>query len=64
MRLPWQFDQERWRREHRWDVLGRYNAEVSRGIVHTPECEAAMSREQAAFDAEHGRPGPMRWWVR
>lgn len=43
------FDQE-----HRWDALGRYNAERHRGIVHRPDWEARMRAEQMAFDVEHG----------
>lgn len=43
---------ERWDREHRWHYLGTYNSELSRGIVHTPEYDALMADQQAAFDAE------------
>lgn len=32
------------------ETLGRYNAEVSRGIVHTPECAARMAEMQRRFD--------------
>ncbi len=35
----------------RWDLLATYNAEVDRGLVHTPEWANAMHAEQAAFDA-------------
>lgn len=38
--------------EHRWDALGRYNAERSRGLVHTPEWAAVMAKEQEEFDRE------------
>ena len=43
---------QRYHREHRWDALGRYNSERARGIVHTPEWEARMAEEQAAFERE------------
>lgn len=36
----------------RWAALATYNAECSRGIIHTPEYQARMAREQALFDAE------------
>jgi hypothetical protein len=45
---------ERWQREHRWDALGRYNAECERGIVHTAAYDKFMRQEQARFDREHG----------
>jgi hypothetical protein len=45
---------ERWDREHRWDRLATYNAERYRGIVHTPEWDAAMAEEQRAFNREQG----------
>ena len=45
----------RWEREHRWDRLGTYNSECSRGIVHTPEYAAEMAMEQRAFDVEMSR---------
>lgn len=40
-------------RDERWRVeqLGRYNAERARGLVHTLEWQAFMSREQRWFDA-------------
>lgn len=53
---------EQWDREHRWDRLATYNAEVGRGIVHTPEYDAEMAKQQAAFHEEqrqcyeHSRP--------
>ncbi len=34
------------------DVLGRYNAEISRGIMHTPEWQAKMAELQSRFDVE------------
>lgn len=40
--------------EHRWDALGTYNAERMRGVVHTPEHQAAMSEEQRQFYEEQG----------
>lgn len=54
MRLPWNrpFDFERHDRIHRWKPLADYNSERHRGIVHTPEWDAFMAEEQAAFDAE------------
>ncbi len=37
---------------HPWvDKLARYNAEVARGIVHTPEWDERMAKYQAEFDA-------------
>ena len=33
------------------DKLAAYNAEVARGIVHTPEWDERMARLQAEFDA-------------
>lgn len=33
------------------ETLGTYNAERSRGIVHTPEWQIAMARLQREFDA-------------
>lgn len=33
------------------ETLARYNAERYRGVVHTPEWQAAMARLQAQFDA-------------
>lgn len=36
--------------EHRWDKLATYNAEVSRGIVHTEEWKALMAKEQETFN--------------
>jgi hypothetical protein len=38
--------------EDRWLPLATYNAEVSRGIVHTPEWKAKMADWQKLFDAE------------
>jgi hypothetical protein len=43
--------QEIWR----WNDLATYNAERTRGLVHTPEYVERMKAEQAAFDAEHGK---------
>lgn len=33
------------------ETLARYNAERHRGIVHTPEWQAAMAELQAEYDA-------------
>ena len=51
-----------WRRRRRveaptndWMRLATYNAEVARGIVHTPEWNERMHREQAIFDREQRR---------
>jgi hypothetical protein len=33
------------------DRLAQYNAEVARGIVHTPEWDERMAKYQAEFDA-------------
>jgi hypothetical protein len=51
----------KWDREHRWDRLGQYNAERSRGLIHADWYVAEMAEEQAAFDAEHHghRPFPL-----
>jgi len=35
------------------DTLARYNAEVYRGILHTPEWVAKMAVLQARFDRTH-----------
>lgn len=43
----------RWKAEHRWDALARYNAEKARGLVHTPEWQELMRHEQEAFNKEH-----------
>lgn len=32
------------------EVLGRYNAEVARGLLHTPEWKMKMAELQARFD--------------
>lgn len=37
---------------YKWVDLATYNAEVSRGVVHTPEFAAQMALRQAEFDAE------------
>lgn len=34
----------------RWGDLAEYNAEVSRGYVHTPEHAAAMRKKQQQYD--------------
>jgi hypothetical protein len=34
------------------DALGQYNAEVARGIAHTPEWRERMAELQTRFDAE------------
>jgi len=36
----------------RWGPVATYNAEVARGIVHTPEYDAKMAEWQKLFDAE------------
>lgn len=41
--------------DYRWWNLATYNAEVSRGIVHTDAWKARMRREQDIFDAEQRR---------
>lgn len=33
-----------------WGDLSTYNAEVVRGIVHTPEWKAQMTEKQKAYD--------------
>lgn len=37
---------------YRWHALATYNAERARGVVHRPEYDERMRREQEAFDAE------------
>jgi hypothetical protein len=49
------FDWEKWKREHRWDDLATYNAEVARGIMHTPEWKTKMAEEQELFNAEQNK---------
>jgi hypothetical protein len=44
--------------KYRWPWLERlatYNAEVARGIVHTPEWDELMAKNQAEFDADLAR---------
>ena len=41
------------------DELAAYNAEVARGLVHTPEWDERMAALQARFDA--GVAGEARW---
>ena len=45
-----------WQRRHqepyRFAALATYNAERSRGLVHTPQWMAVMRKEQALFDAQ------------
>lgn len=56
---------------YRWEALARYNAEVARGLVHTPEWDWAMAVDQAAFDDEQaakaraagGVPMPGGGWL-
>lgn len=33
-----------------WGDLATYNAEVARGIVHTPEYDKKMARKQAEYN--------------
>jgi hypothetical protein len=40
------------RDESKWEDLATYNSEKARGIVHTPERDAAMAAEQERFNAE------------
>jgi len=54
----------KWRRQYPyedpyWD-LATYNAEVHRGIVHTPEYDARMAVQQRRFNREN-QPGPPEW---
>lgn len=39
-----------------WNSLFDYEAEVKRGIVHTPEYDEKMRAQRAAFDASQRRP--------
>lgn len=53
-RWPWNRTRdERWRPE--FDVLARYNAEVWRGIQHTPEWRQRMVELQRLFDQAYGK---------
>ena len=36
----------------RWGDLATYNAEVSRGLVHTPEWKAKMAEKQKQYNEE------------
>lgn len=36
--------------EDLWGDLARYNAEIHRGVQHTPERQAEMATKQAAYD--------------
>ncbi len=48
------------------DRLARFNAEASRGIVHTDEYCARMAKLQERFDRHRlnrgGPPKRKRWW--
>ena len=52
------------------DTLARYNSEVARGVLHTPEWNAKMAGLQARFDSPFTTPrmqeiGPVyRHWLR
>jgi len=37
---------------YRFADLAQYNAEVARGIMHTPEWKAKMAQEQRRFNLE------------
>lgn len=41
-----------------YEILGRYNSEVARGIAHTPEWKDKMRELQDIYDAR----GRERWW--
>lgn len=43
-------------RAYQFQALANYNAEVARGIVHTPEWEEYMRTEQQRFDVAHALP--------
>jgi hypothetical protein len=47
-----EFDWDKWHREHRWDALAIYNAEVARGIMHEEWYKIKMRKEQELFNAE------------
>lgn len=40
--------------EDDWSVLAAYNAEIARGIAHTPEWDDAMAGMQLGWDLIHG----------
>jgi hypothetical protein len=42
------------------DELGQYNAEVSRGLLHTPEKKKRMEELQAHFDMDLRNRIPLR----
>ena len=53
MRWPWRRHTDaEWDAAHRWDRLATYNAECSRGLVHTPAWDMVMAWEQEQFDKE------------
>ena len=35
-----------------FNALARYNSEIARGIVHTPEWDARMAQEQERFNRQ------------
>jgi hypothetical protein len=37
---------------YEFEALARYNSEIARGIVHTPEWDALMAQEQERFDRQ------------
>lgn len=59
-----EFNWEKFKQEHRWDALATYNAEVARGLVHTPEWKAKMAEEQKLFDKEQHQRYLDEGWTR
>lgn len=55
-------------REYEVDTLGRYNAEVARGIVHTEEWKTKMAGYQERFNKMQGSdfvfPPKLSWWFK
>jgi hypothetical protein len=51
----------------KFNPLARYNAEVARGIMHTPEWDAQMAALQREYDGEEtdlaGLDAARRWWL-
>lgn len=45
---------------YEFNALAQYNAEVARGLVHTPEWKAKMANEQERFDWQSRREMIMR----
>ena len=54
----------RWHEQHfneRWLDLSRYNSEVYRGVLHTPEFAALMAAKQAYYQQIAAQGGDALW---